>query len=150
LLSLFCGLMTLTIAAADRRPNILFIMADDHSAGAISAYGSKVNRTPNLDRLANQGMKGSVEHIPIFNLRQFSGSWKGSRELPCSGAGLSARKPQYCSSFCPDRPAIVSFFRPALPSRCKPSTVHRRRANSSSRMRWPFCWFVSFPNRCQS
>jgi hypothetical protein len=93
---------------------------------------------------------GSVAHIPIFNLRQFSGSWKGSRELPCSGAGLSARKPQYCSSFCPDHPAIVSFFRPALRNRCKSSTVHRRRANSSSRMRWPFCWFVSFPNRCQS
>jgi len=38
-------------------PNILFIMADDHSAGAISAYGSKVNQTPNIDRLATEGMR---------------------------------------------------------------------------------------------
>ena len=39
------------------RPNILFIMADDHAAHAISAYGSKINQTPNLDRIANEGMR---------------------------------------------------------------------------------------------
>jgi len=38
------------------RPNILFIMTDDHAAHAISAYGSRVNKTPNLDRLAREGM----------------------------------------------------------------------------------------------
>jgi len=37
------------------RPNIIFIMADDHAAHAIGAYGSKVNKTPNLDRLAREG-----------------------------------------------------------------------------------------------
>ena len=43
-------------AAADRRPNILFIFADDHAAHAISCYGSRINKTPNLDRLATGGM----------------------------------------------------------------------------------------------
>src|SRR5512137_1990555 len=43
-------------AAPAARPNILFIMADDHAAHAISAYGSRVNETPNLDRLARAGM----------------------------------------------------------------------------------------------
>jgi arylsulfatase A-like enzyme len=38
------------------RPNIVFIMSDDHAAHAISAYGSRVNRTPNIDRLAREGM----------------------------------------------------------------------------------------------
>ena len=38
-------------------PNILFIMADDHAAHAISAYGSRINRTPHLDRIANGGMR---------------------------------------------------------------------------------------------
>ncbi len=38
------------------RPNILYIMADDHAAHAISAYGSHVNKTPNIDRLAKEGM----------------------------------------------------------------------------------------------
>jgi arylsulfatase A-like enzyme len=37
------------------RPNILFIMSDDHAAHAIGAYGSRVNQTPNLDRLAREG-----------------------------------------------------------------------------------------------
>jgi len=37
------------------RPNIIFIMADDHAAHAISAYGSRVNQTPHLDRLATEG-----------------------------------------------------------------------------------------------
>jgi arylsulfatase A-like enzyme len=40
-----------------KRPNILFIMSDDHAAHAISAYGSSVNRTPHLDRLAKEGMR---------------------------------------------------------------------------------------------
>ncbi len=38
-------------------PNILYIMADDHAAHAISAYGSRINRTPNIDRLAREGMR---------------------------------------------------------------------------------------------
>jgi arylsulfatase A-like enzyme len=37
------------------RPNILFIMTDDHAAHAIGAYGSRVNETPNLDRIAREG-----------------------------------------------------------------------------------------------
>jgi arylsulfatase A-like enzyme len=43
-------------AAAADRPNIIFIMSDDHAAHAISAYGSRVNQTPNIDRLAREGM----------------------------------------------------------------------------------------------
>jgi len=39
------------------RPNIVFIMTDDHAAHAISAYGSRLNKTPHLDRLAKEGMK---------------------------------------------------------------------------------------------
>ncbi|HPU85957.1 MAG TPA: sulfatase [Candidatus Latescibacteria bacterium] len=39
------------------RPNILFIMSDDHAAHAMSCYGSRINKTPNLDRIANEGMR---------------------------------------------------------------------------------------------
>ncbi|MCA8978575.1 MAG: sulfatase-like hydrolase/transferase, partial [Planctomycetes bacterium] len=42
--------------AAPQRPNILLIFSDDHSTAAISAYGSRINRTPNIDRLAREGM----------------------------------------------------------------------------------------------
>ncbi|MBP61743.1 MAG: sulfatase [Planctomycetaceae bacterium] len=43
--------------AAHSRPNILFIMSDDHGYQAMSCYGSKVNKTPNLDRIAREGMR---------------------------------------------------------------------------------------------
>ncbi len=38
------------------RPNIVFIFTDDHGVQAISAYGSRINETPNIDRLAHEGM----------------------------------------------------------------------------------------------
>ena len=40
-----------------RRPNILFIMSDDHAAHAISAYGSVINQTPHIDRIAHGGVR---------------------------------------------------------------------------------------------
>lgn len=42
------------------RPNIIYIMSDDHGAQAISAYGSEIAsvfKTPNIDRIANEGMR---------------------------------------------------------------------------------------------
>src|SRR3954468_6620360 len=85
---------TCGVAAAER-PNILFIMSDDHAAHAMSCYGSAVNQTPNLDRVAKDGMRldrcyatnsictpsratiltGKYSHIngvPVFN--RFDGS----------------------------------------------------------------------------
>ncbi len=41
---------------AEKRPNIVFIMSDDHAAHAMSCYGSRINETPNLDRIAAEGM----------------------------------------------------------------------------------------------
>ncbi len=44
-------------AAAQRPPNIVFIVADDLGYGDIGAYGQKRIRTPNLDRMAAEGMR---------------------------------------------------------------------------------------------
>ncbi|MDB4293612.1 sulfatase-like hydrolase/transferase, partial [Maribacter sp.] len=38
------------------RPNIVFIMSDDHAYQAISAYSDKLIQTPNIDRIAKEGM----------------------------------------------------------------------------------------------
>ena len=43
-------------ADKDERPNILFIMSDDHAYQAISAYSDKLIQTPNIDRIANEGI----------------------------------------------------------------------------------------------
>lgn len=40
-----------------RSPNILFIMSDDHAAQAMSCYDSEINETPNIDRIADQGVR---------------------------------------------------------------------------------------------
>jgi arylsulfatase A-like enzyme len=40
----------------DAKPNIVFIFTDDHALQAIGAYGSQINKTPNIDRLADEGM----------------------------------------------------------------------------------------------
>lgn len=53
------------ISWAAERPNILFIMSDDHSSQAISAYGSKVNETPNLDRIGREGIR--LDHCYAVN-----------------------------------------------------------------------------------
>jgi len=39
-----------------KRPNILFIMSDDHAYQAISAYSNHLTETPNIDRIAKEGM----------------------------------------------------------------------------------------------
>ncbi|MFA5688728.1 MAG: sulfatase [Kiritimatiellales bacterium] len=45
-------------AAEQSRPNILFILSDDHSRQAISCYNDgRLNQTPNLDRIAHEGMR---------------------------------------------------------------------------------------------
>jgi len=40
-----------------RRPNILYIMTDDHAAHMLSIYGSRIASTPNLDRIGNEGIR---------------------------------------------------------------------------------------------
>lgn len=42
-------------ASSGRRPNIIFILSDDHAYQAISAYGSRLAVTPNIDRIAREG-----------------------------------------------------------------------------------------------
>lgn len=44
---------------ARERPNIIFIMTDDHASHALSCYGSRINQTPGMDRLAAGGMRFS-------------------------------------------------------------------------------------------
>ncbi len=49
-------LQKLYAQASSERPNIIFVFTDDHATHALSAYGSEINQTPNLDRLADEGM----------------------------------------------------------------------------------------------
>lgn len=44
------------MSTAQSKPNIIYIMSDDHDADAISAYGSTLVKTPHIDRIANEGV----------------------------------------------------------------------------------------------
>lgn len=46
-----------TSAQKSEKPNVLFIISDDLTATAVSSYGNKLNTTPNIDRLASQGVR---------------------------------------------------------------------------------------------
>lgn len=53
------GLVPLNDCFAQRKPNVIYIYADDLGYAEIGAYGQQKIKTPNLDRLANEGMKFS-------------------------------------------------------------------------------------------
>ena len=51
----YIALLPFLASAQEKQPNILFIFTDDHAPQSISAYGSVINKTPNIDRLADEG-----------------------------------------------------------------------------------------------
>jgi len=48
--------------ARDRKPNFLFILADDHAGYVLGADGNRLARTPNLDHLASEGTRFARNH----------------------------------------------------------------------------------------
>src|SRR3954463_12146812 len=54
---LFVSPFHLGAAESSRRPNILFILADDLGYGDVGCYGQKQIQTPNIDRLAKEGLR---------------------------------------------------------------------------------------------
>ena len=50
-------------ARAARRPNVVFVLTDDHGAWSMGAYGCGDFETPNLDRLANEGARFTQSYV---------------------------------------------------------------------------------------
>src|SRR5947207_11679282 len=57
ILFFFAFLFLLDADAQSKKPNIIFILADDLGYGELSCYGQQKFQTPNIDRLAAEGMK---------------------------------------------------------------------------------------------
>ena len=49
--------------AQPRPPNIVFILADDLGVNDLGAYGRREHRTPNLDRLAAEGLRFTAAYV---------------------------------------------------------------------------------------
>lgn len=56
-LFVLAGLLPAMLEAAETQPNILFLLSDDHSYPYLGCYGHPDVQTPNLDRLASEGMR---------------------------------------------------------------------------------------------
>ena len=89
----------------DKRPNILFIMTDDHAAHALSCYGSKVNTTPNMDRISTEGRQGLVRTVPD-GMEPGSDVEGGGGRLAMRASGLApvAHGPEECLGSAQDLP----------------------------------------------
>jgi arylsulfatase A-like enzyme len=59
---LAAGSTSLAAPAAPARPNVVFILADDLGYGDLSCYGQQKFKTPNIDRLAAEGMKFTAHY----------------------------------------------------------------------------------------
>src|SRR6266850_72365 len=90
-----------------RKPNLLFLIADDHAGYVLGADGNKLARTPNIDRLASQGTRFASNYCnsPVCTpSRQsfFTG------QMP-SSAGVTALK----TPLSEDKPTIAKHLRQA-------------------------------------
>ena len=61
LVVIFCGGLSASGASAEK-PNVLFIISDDLTASALSCYENKVCKTPNIDRIAQRGVRFDNMH----------------------------------------------------------------------------------------
>ena len=108
--------------AAEAKPNILFILADDLGWTALSCYGNKDVVTPNLDRLASQGMRFTQAYADsqcsptraAFLSGQYgarTGLFKviGEKEPPKA----FMRPPQACSALSPEAASLAGTLRRA-------------------------------------
>src|SRR2546423_13173993 len=57
LLVAMAALGTVPAAAQERKPNIVFLLADDLGYADLKCYGHPYARTPNLDKLASEGTR---------------------------------------------------------------------------------------------
>ena len=63
-LTLILACLYTSLGAAETKPNVIFILADDIGYGDFGCYGATKIRTPNADKLASQGRRFTDAHAP--------------------------------------------------------------------------------------
>ena len=89
----FCLFSSLETSVAEQVKNVLLIVSDDLKASSLGCYGNKICKTPNLDRLAANGM--------VFERAYCQGTW-------CAPSRLSFMHSRYQGR---DGENMGSYFR---------------------------------------
>lgn len=99
--AMFCVTFAARGAEAPRRPNVVLILIDDMGYGDVGPFGSVKNRTPNLDRMAREGMRlTSFYAAPVCSVSRaqvMTGCYGARVSIPGvlspgSASGISAKE----------------------------------------------------------
>ena len=94
---LFLFFITCTFSLHAEKPNIIFVLADDLGWAELGCYGNTFNETPNLDKLAKQGVRFTHAYAAaLFSLP----SRPANRSTPSPGGYTGLPPPKFiqCSS----------------------------------------------------
>lgn len=95
-------------AAAQQRYNIVYIMTDDHTAQMLSAYDHRNIQTPNLDRVAQDGVKFTRSFVANSlsgpsRACMLTGKHSHKTDLPTTSTAFSTAHSRPCPS-CSKKP----------------------------------------------
>lgn len=97
--SLLLAFLPFAILSAGERPNILFVVTDDQASATLGCYGNEICSTPNIDRLAAQGLlltdahhMGSWSTAVCLPSRTMIMTGRSLWRIPGGGADLSPRE----------------------------------------------------------
>src|SRR6186997_1156356 len=115
-------LATLVIAArataADRPPNIVLFFVDNLGNGDIGCFGSKLHRTPHIDRLATEGTKFTSFYVASgvctpSRAALMTGCYPPRVNMHLSGEGLAVLRPVDTKGLNPDETTIAEVLKAA-------------------------------------
>src|SRR6476646_5755886 len=103
--------------AADSPPNIILILADNLGSGDLGCYGSKVHRTPNLDRMAAEGSRFTGFYVTSgvctpSRASIMTGCYAQRVNLHVSDTGASVLQPVASKGLHPDEVTIAKVLHP--------------------------------------
>jgi arylsulfatase A-like enzyme len=116
LTALAAGLAVATTACAADRPNVVILLVDDFGWGDPSCYGNKRARTPNLDRMAQEGVRFTQGYVasPICSpsrcgiiTGQFPARWRITSYLQTKAGNRACEMADYLDPRAPSLPRVL-------------------------------------------
>lgn len=109
-------LVTVDLSAADTRPNVIIMLVDDFGYGDPSCYGNPITTTPNIDRLAREGVRFTQGYVnsPICSpsrcgiiTGQFPARWKITSYLQTRAGNRACEMVDFLDPKAPSLPRML-------------------------------------------